>query len=103
MYVFERIDGTWIETDQLHISMPEWNYIGNKTLLSEGDVMMTVAHHDSEPDKRMIVFERVNGVWIETGYFAHEGYVSGAFGESGTINEGKILLGAYSGRDWQVG
>jgi hypothetical protein len=67
-YVFERIGGTWVQTQKLVASDPkQGDYFGNSVAISGSTILVGSGHsHTITNDGAMYVFERQGGIWAQT-------------------------------------
>lgn len=102
-YIFENIDGQWVETAKLTAGDgAAYDYFGYAVACT-GDQVLVGAYGDDDMASysgSAYVFEKIDGVWSQTAKFSPDDGVSyGYFGRAVSISSNSALIGAYGDND----
>lgn len=99
VYVFERINGAWVETAKLTADDgANWDQFGTAVALSTDTALVGAHYHDDGAGSSgsVYVFEKLNGRWTQTDELQAEDRKSDAlFGYSIALEGNTALIGAY--------
>ena len=105
-YVFEKVDGEWIETTKLTASDGDQDDLFGDSLALGGDTIVVGAWEDEELGSgsgSAYVFEKVDGEWVETAkLLASDGAEGDFFGISPGV-EGNTIVVAAPGDESDTG
>ncbi len=98
-YIFDLIEGTWVETQTLIPSDGEVKDGFGYSVGLSGDKVLVGAYRGKNENNiitgSVYLFELINGEWLETKIFASDGTIGDRFGFSLDISEDRILIGAH--------
>ena len=97
-YIFEQINGSWVETEKLTASDGGSNGYFGKSVSISGDYAIVGARYESAVGRlwgMAYIFERINGSWEEVNKLtASDAEADDAFGDSVSIAGNKAIIGA---------
>lgn len=101
-YVFERVDGTWVQQHKLNSSNQtnaDW-FGATATMLPSGNTIVVAALAGSDVHGSFYVFDRQGSNWVERDeYLASDSQFYSYFGNDITSDEHQIIIGAPNALD----
>jgi hypothetical protein len=99
-YIFENIDGQWVETAKLTASDgAAYDYFGYAVACAGTQVLIGAYGDDDNGSYSgsAYVFEKIDGAWIQTAKIVpDDGIASANFGRAVSISSNSALIGAYA-------
>ncbi|MCP4050914.1 MAG: hypothetical protein GY730_09445 [bacterium] len=96
-YIYEKINGTWVETKLIANDGAAGNVFGYSVSISDNKAIVG-AHYENDNGTNSgaaYIYEKINGAWVETKLAANDGAAGDHFGYSVSISGDKAIVGAY--------